>query len=103
PFYYKLNDAVAMMEAGRYDLAEPVLREVLAADDDYFAAHGELGRCLLKQKKLPEAVKSLRRAMQLDPGAERIQSMLGATLLMQGDYAAAVAALQLAIRVNPDM
>lgn len=103
PFYYKLNDAVAMMDAGRYDLAEPVLREVLAADADYFAAHGELGRCLLKQKKFSEAVTSFKRAMQLDPGAERIQSMLGATLLLQKDYPAAVDALELAIRLNPDM
>ncbi len=103
PYYYKLNDAVAMMDAGRYDIAEPVLREVLAADDDYFAAHGELGRCLLKQEKLPEAVQSLRRAMALDPGAERVQSMLGATLLLQGDYASAVEALELAIRLDPDL
>jgi arylsulfatase A-like enzyme len=103
PFYYKLNDAIAMIDAKRYDLAEPVLREVLAADGDYFAAHGELGRCLLKQKKFPEAVQSLKRAMQLDPGAEGVQSMLGATLLMQGNYPAAVDALELAIRLNPDL
>ena len=102
PFYYKLNDAVAMLDADRPDLAEPVLREVLAADEDYFVAHAELGRCLLKLKKYPEAIKSLKRAMQLDPGADRIQSMLGATLLLQTDYAGAVDALKLAIRLNPD-
>jgi len=103
PYYYKLNDAAAMIDAGHYDLAEPVLREVLAEDDEYFAAHGELGRCLLRQNKLPEAVQSLRRAMELDPGAEGVQSMLGATLFMQEDYAAAVDALELAIRLNPDL
>ncbi len=103
PSYYKLNDAAAMIDAGHYDLAEPVLREVLAADDEYFAAHGELGRCLLRQNRLPEAVQSLRRAMELDPGAEGVQSMLGATLFIQGDYAAAVEALELAIRLNPDV
>ncbi|MDB5334925.1 MAG: tetratricopeptide repeat protein [Planctomycetaceae bacterium] len=103
PYYYKLNDAAAMMDAGIYDTAEPLLREAVAADEDYFAAYGELGRCLLKQKKYPEAVQSLRRAMQLDPGAEGVQSMLGATLLLKGDYAAAVEALELAIRLNPDL
>ena len=41
--------------------------------------------------------------MELDPGAEQVQSMLGATLLLQGDYAAAVEALELAIRLNPDL
>lgn len=103
PYYYKLNDGAAMIDAGRYDIAEPVLREVLAADPDYFAAHGELGRCLMRQKKYSEAVQSLRRAMELDPGAEGVQSMLGATLFLKGDYAAAVEALELAIRLNPDM
>ncbi len=103
PYYYKLNDAAAMIDAGQYDLAEPLLREVLAADDDYFAAHGELGRCLLRQNRLPEAVQSLRRAMALDPGADGVQSMLGATLFMQGDYAAANEALELAVRLNPDV
>ena len=39
--------------------------------------------------------------MELDPGAEGVQSMLGATLLMQGDHVAAVEALELAIRLNP--
>jgi tetratricopeptide (TPR) repeat protein len=103
PYYYKLNDAAAMIDAGQYDLAEPLLREVLAADDDYFAAHGELGRCLLRQNRLQEAVQSLRRAMALDPGADGVQSMLGATLFMQGDYAAANEALELAVRLNPDV
>ncbi len=103
PTYYKLNAAAAMMDAGYYDTAEPLLREALAADGDYFAAHGELGRCLLKQKRLPEAVQSLRRAMEIEPGSEGVQSMLGAALLLQGDYSAAVEALELAIRLNPDL
>jgi tetratricopeptide (TPR) repeat protein len=102
PYYYKLTDASSMIDAGKYELAEPILREVLAADGDYFAAHGELGRCLVRLNRLPEAVQSLRRAMELDPGAEGVQSMLGATLFMQGDYPAAVEALELAIRLNPD-
>lgn len=103
PYYYKLNDAVAMMDAGRYELAEPVLREVLAADEHYFEAHGELGRCLLKQGRLSEAVQSLRRTMELNPSADRVQSMLGATLLLQGKHADSVEALQLAIQLNPDL
>ena len=70
PYYYKLTDASAMIDAGRYDTAEPILREILAADDHYFTAHAELGRSLLKRKKYPEAVQSLRRAMELEPGAE---------------------------------
>lgn len=103
PYYYKLTDASSMIDAGQYETAEPILREVIAADDEYFAAHGELGRCLVRLNRLPEAVVSLRRAMELDPGAEGVQSLLGATLFMQGEYDAAVEALELAIRLNPDI
>ncbi|MCA9118253.1 MAG: sulfatase-like hydrolase/transferase, partial [Planctomycetaceae bacterium] len=103
PYYYRLNDAVAMIDTGRYDLAEPVLREVLAADENYFEAHGELGRCLLKLGRLPEAVRSFRRTMELNPHADRVQSMLGATLLLQGQHSDAVEALELAIQLNPDL
>lgn len=103
PQYHKLNAAAAMMDAGHYDTAEPLLREVLSADDEYFTAYGELGRCLLKQNRIAEAVQSLKRAMELEPGAEGVQTMLGAALLMQEDYPAAIEALQLAIRLNPDV
>lgn len=81
-------------------MAELVLCEVLVADEDYFAAHGEWGRCLLRPKSYPKAELSLKRAIQLDPGAMRIQSMLGAILLLQGEYAAAVDAQQLVVRLN---
>ena len=103
PYYYKLNDASAMIDAGRYDLAEPLLREVLAADDAYFAAHGELGRCLLRQGKTSEAIDSLRRTMELEPGADRVQSLLASALMIQEDYSAAVEELELAIRLNPNL
>ncbi len=103
PFYYKLNDASAMMDSGRYDLAEPVLREVLNADDDYFMAHGEMGRCLLRLNRFADAIVHLRRCVDLDPGATRVQAMLGAALYLKGDYADAEAALKLAIRLDPNL
>lgn len=102
PYYYKLNDAAAMIDAGRYDLAEPVLREVLAADDDYFMAYGELGRCLLRMNRAAEAIVPLRRCVELDPGADRVRSLLGAALLVNGEYQAAADELESAIRQNPD-
>jgi arylsulfatase A-like enzyme len=103
PFYYKLNDASAMIDSGRYDLAEPVLREVLDADDDYFMAHGEMGRCLLRLNRVAEAIVHLRRCVELDPGATRVQATLGAALFLKGDYAAAEGALKLAIRLDPNL
>jgi arylsulfatase A-like enzyme len=103
PYYYKVNDASAMIDAGRFELAEPVLREVLDADDDYFMAHGEMGRCLLRLNRVAEAIVHMRRCVELDPGATRVQAMLGAALYLQGDYAAAEDALKLAIRLDPNL
>lgn len=100
PYFNKLNDAAAMIDAGRYDLAEPLLREVLAAEDEYFTAHGELGRCLMRLNRVPEAIVSLRRCVELDPGAAGVQAMLGAALLLDKQYAAAADVLETALRLN---
>lgn len=103
PYYNMLNDAAEMMDAGRYDLAEPVLRGVIAADDDFFLAHGDLGRCLLRLEKTEEAIVHLRRSVELDPGADRVRAMLGAALLMSSNYAEAVAELETTIRLNSEL
>ena len=103
PYYNMLNDANAMMEAGRHDMAEPLLRQILAADDRYFSAHGDLGLCLMRKTKPAEAVIHFRRNVELDPGADRVQANLGAALLQIGDFQEAVKVLQITIRLNPDL
>jgi len=103
PFYNQLNDANAMMDAGRNDLAEPLLRRILAGDDQFFLAHGDLGRCLLRQDRAAEAIVPLRRSVELDPGADRVRAMLGAALLLNGDLQEAVEELQTTIESNPDL
>jgi tetratricopeptide (TPR) repeat protein len=103
PWYNLLNDASEMMDAGRYDLAEPALRQIVAADDQYFLAHGDLGRCLLRLKKTDEAIMHLKRNVELDPGADRVRAMLGAALFLKGDYEAAVTELETTLRLNPEL
>ncbi len=103
PWYNLLNDATEMMDAGRYDLAEPILRQIVAADDQYFMAHGDLGRCLLRLKKTDEAIGHLQRNVELDPGADRVRAMLGAALFLKGDYTAAVDQLETTLRLNPEL
>ncbi|MEX1230644.1 MAG: sulfatase-like hydrolase/transferase [Planctomycetaceae bacterium] len=103
PYYNKLNDANAMMEAGRYDLAEPVLREIVEADANYFLAQGDLGRCLLRLNKVEEAIGHLRKNVELDPEADRVRGMLGAALLLIEDYQAAEEQLRIAVRSSPDL
>lgn len=103
PFYNRLNDATAMMDAGRYDLAEPVLREILAKHDEYFLAHGDLGRCLVRTDRLAEGIGHLRRYLEFDPGADRVRAMLGAALLMNEDVLPAIEELQIVVRGSPDL
>lgn len=101
PYYNRLNDANAMMDAGRYDLAEPVLREIVEAQPEYFLAQGDLGRCLLRTDRPGEAIPRLRRNVELDPQADRVRALLGAALMIQGDYAAAAEELTIALRTSP--
>lgn len=103
PYYNLLNDANAMMDAGRYDLAEPVLRKIIAADEEFFLAHGDLGRCLLQQNRPREAVPHLKRSVELDPGADRVRAQLGAALFLAGDAGAAIEALETALETSPDL
>jgi arylsulfatase A-like enzyme len=103
PYYNLLNDASEMMDAGRYDLAEPVLREVLSADDFFFLAHGDLGRCLLRLEKTEEAIVHLRRSVELDPGADRVRAMLGAALMLSGKYSEAIMELETTLRLNSEL
>lgn len=102
PYYNQLNDAHALMDAAQYERAVPMLREVLAADERYFMAHGDLGMCLLRLNQIPEAIVHLRRNTELDPGADRVQTMLGTALFLHGDYADAAETLQTALRLNPE-
>ncbi len=103
PYYNMLNDATDMMDSGRYDLAEPVLRKILAADDNFHLAHGDLGRCLLRLEKTDEAIIHLRRSVEQDPGADRVRAMLGAALLLNGDLSEAVTELQTTLRLNSEL
>jgi arylsulfatase A-like enzyme/Tfp pilus assembly protein PilF len=103
PYYNMLNDATEMMDSGHYDLAEPVLREVLAADQNFFLAHGDLGRCLLRLGKQEEAIIHLKRSVELDPGADRVRAMLGAALLLNGQHEEAVTELETTLRLNAEL
>lgn len=103
PYYNMLDDANELMEAGQHDEAVPLLRQILAADDQNFMAHGDLGKCLMRQQKTAEAIIHLRRNVELDPGADRVRANLGAALLQNGDFREAADELQITLRLNSDI
>lgn len=102
-YFNMLNDANAMMDAGRYDLAQPVLQKIVSADPKYFLAQGDLGRCLLRLKQTPQAIVHLRKNVELDPKADRVRAMLGAALFLNGEFPQAVEELQIALNSSPEL
>ncbi|MCC7419797.1 MAG: sulfatase-like hydrolase/transferase [Planctomycetaceae bacterium] len=103
PSYNALNDAAAMMDAGRYDLAEPVLRGILSNHDDFYLAHGDLGRCLIRLQKVDEGIEHLRKSLESDPGQDRVRGLLGAALLLNGQHEEAIQELQTVLVSAPSL
>jgi Flp pilus assembly protein TadD len=76
--------AVALGKLGRFQEAEPYLRQAVANDDAYADAQFNLGLLLQLLGRLKEAEAPLRRALHLQPDSARFQSILGVNLLMTG-------------------
>ena len=55
---------------------EGVLQQLLATDPQYAMAHSELGRILINQSRLPEAVVQLKLAIEQNPSSEQAYYLL---------------------------
>jgi Flp pilus assembly protein TadD len=76
--------AVALGKLGRFQEAEPHLRQAVAIDESYADAHFNLGLLLQLLGQLREAEIPLRRAVKLQPTSARFQGVLGIVLLNTG-------------------
>jgi protein O-GlcNAc transferase len=65
-------------------------------------AQAGLGNCLLRQKKLVEAIATLSQAIALDPSHAVAHDNLGSALQARGELAAADASFREAIALNPN-
>ena len=83
--YYQLALALRSKqdEAGEQD----ALTHALAADPHYAAAHCELGRILLGQDRLADAVAQLNAAIEDNPHTEQAYYLLSKAYERQGDHA----------------
>jgi tetratricopeptide (TPR) repeat protein len=61
------KDIEQAVQAGNYQQAETLVREVLREKPESAKAHYELGQILARQSRMPEAHKALLRAQELDP------------------------------------
>jgi tetratricopeptide (TPR) repeat protein len=91
----RFYDRKEFAEAVRYSSVAVSIRP------DSAAAHNNLGRVLLGQKKLDEAIAEYRQAIALDPQFARSHNNLGVALRDQGKPDEAVAECQKAIELDP--
>jgi len=61
------KDIEQAVQAGNYQQAETLVREVLREKPESAKAHYQLGQILARQSRMPEAHKALVRAQELDP------------------------------------
>lgn len=89
-----LNYGVLLVGLGRYDEAEPLLRESLKANPRFPQAHYRLGVVLEKKGRAAEAVLELEEASRLDPDFAEPQYALSRLHRRQGDREKADRALE---------
>ena len=91
----------ALLEAGRYDEAIPLLRTRLQLEPDHVESLYNLGMVRSDRMELKEARKLLSRAVELDPSHVNAHVALGVAALRDRDTAAARAPLEKAIVLEP--
>ena len=88
---------------GKLSQAEAEFREALRIDPDYSEAHTYLGQVLANQDRWPEAIEEFRKALSnpLYATPDLARFHLGKALMHQGDFQAAMEALEDAASVEP--
>jgi protein O-GlcNAc transferase len=93
---------VALLGAGRYNLAEKELRRAQKLRPDDPDAHYHLGATLIKRGSYGPAAAALRRSLELDPDRAEAHLLMGEALNKVGDAQAAIEALEEALRRDPE-
>ena len=85
----RFRTAVELIQRGALDSGAVALREVLRADTAHYEARLGLGEIRMRQRKFPEALRELERAVGLEPGRPeaRMQQAQVLVLLERRDEA----------------
>jgi Tfp pilus assembly protein PilF len=97
-----LAEGLKALDANQPAAAETLLRQALQADAKDFAAHFNLALALSLQQKDDEAIRELRRTLELQPGLYPADSNLGTLLLRNKRAAEAVPVLKEALESAPN-
>ena len=90
----RIHGSGALRALGRFEKARQMLQAALAQDPSSAFAHYRLGQLELEEDQPAAAIRHLKEALRLQPGASVIYSALAAAHQAQGDRAAALVALE---------
>ena len=82
--------------------SEKLIRKGISLDPNFWLGHYELGRALLNQKHLPEALSAAEEARLLAPTVPIVYRLLSNIHLLQKDYTALLEDLNAYIGLDPD-
>jgi tetratricopeptide (TPR) repeat protein len=102
--YAEAEVGLGTMMLDRRDFAqgEKTVRRGVELNSDYWLGHYELGRALLNQDKISEALKSADQAKSLAPSAAIVYRLLSNIHLRLKDYPALLADIDAYIKLDPD-
>jgi tetratricopeptide (TPR) repeat protein len=98
-----LDKAATDIAAHRYDIAETRLEHLLRACPDFAEAWNKRATLFYLQERDEESVRSIHRALELEPRHFGALSGLGEICLSAGDPQAALFVFHAALRVNPHL
>jgi tetratricopeptide (TPR) repeat protein len=90
------------MRSGDYQLAEKLFREMLGRDAHDNDARLGLSLALLKQRNLQGAYDHAARVILVDPLSARAHALLGATILVAGDFRTSIEEFKTAVAINDE-
>src|SRR5436309_10208689 len=97
-----LRQAVGLLQAGRLDEAEPLVRRALGIAPQNPDAHNLLGAILDQRGRLPEAEREYREALRLNPKSITAQANLGVLFARSQRSEQAIQAFEAVLRAAPD-
>jgi len=92
---------IAMMEAGDFDQAEKLFRQILESKQAQAEAHNQLGFVFAQTDRLEKAEAAFRQAIALNPEFAEAHLILGKLLVRGGRAMEAAEAFRRAVEINP--
>ncbi|MEP6921745.1 MAG: aspartyl protease family protein [bacterium] len=103
PSDYKIpKRAEKALREGEFEVAEKILRDLLAKDPQNHSVRLGLSFALLKQRRLQDAYDHAARVLLADPLSARAHALLGQAVLASGNFRESIEEFRTAISLNQD-